>query len=350
MSDSIGNLNGDDENEDNDNDDGQVMAAFAVPLRRKEKKSVDFSRWREVISDNAAGISSNKESNELIVKPKSILLDGVNVANRIDENVSRHVSFKNVVQVEGGVFENDPKEDVEMQSADFSKEVVVEEQEDVSEMNIDDVSTDVWNELHWSERVTYKNPNNPTFDNDNDNMMESFRNSGHGNTYFGLRHEPNTLDSQIDDIDAENRARLQKMSADEIVEAQDELKKRLNPSLLKKLRERGQNKSKKQKSSASDVRIGGQVGNLQDENLTDKPTFPRTETSNNAIKTDSVKTLVDSPLLVSDSSCSPWDSWSKRVESVRELRFSLEGNVIDISGRDSLSVCYLNMLVLSQNI
>lgn len=331
MSDSIGNLNGEDEDEDEDDDgDGQVMAAFAEPVRRKEKKSVDFSRWRELITDNA-GPSSNKGSNKLIAKTKRMQLDGVNEAKRIDENVSRHVNFENAVQVEGGVYDS-KEQDVEMESADISKKVVVAEQEDVSDMNIDDVSTDVWNnELHSSKRLTYKNPNKPTLG--NHYMMESLRRSGHGSNYLGLKQEPKTVDSQIDDIDAENRARLQKMSADEIAEAQDELKKRLNPSLLEKLRKRGQNKSKKQKSSTLDIRIGGQVGDLQDENLTDKPTFPRTETSYNATKTDSVKMPADSPLLVSDSSCSPWDTWSKRVESVRELRFSLEGNVIDISGR-----------------
>ncbi|KAL8098401.1 hypothetical protein AgCh_031236 [Apium graveolens] len=315
------------------------MAAFAEPVRRKEKKSVDFSRWRELISDNA-GTSSNKGSNKLFAEPKPKELNGVNEGNRIDEDAGRNridedagrcVSFENAVQVEGGELENDSKEqDVEMESADFSEKGVVAELEDVSDMNIDDMSTDVCNEHYSSERLAYKNPNKAIID--DHYMMESLRNSGHGSNYLGLRKEPKSLDNQIDDIDAENRARLQKMSADEIAEAQDDLKKRLNPKLLEKLRKRGQNKLKKQKSSTSDVMIDGQVENLQDENLTDKPTFPLTETSYNGTKTDSVKTLADSPLLVSDNSCGPWDTWSKRVESVRELRFSLEGNVINISG------------------
>ncbi|KAL1811627.1 hypothetical protein ACET3Z_021692 [Daucus carota] len=343
LSDSIGNLNDEDENEDDD-DNGEMMAQFAEPVQRKEKKSVDFSRWRELINDNAgmiskpvqrkeqelmtnAVMSSNKESNKLNAKPKE--LNGVNEANKIDENVSRHVDFENAVQVEGGVFGNDYKvQDVEMEIADFSKKnVVVEQEEDVSDMNIDDVSTDAHNELFLSEPTNHRNPYKSALD--RNDILESVLKPGRVDKYLGFEQEPKTLGSQID---AENRARLQEMSADEIADAQDELKKRLSPSVLENLRRRGQDKSKKQKNSTSGVRIGGQVGNLRGENLNDKSTFPQSETSLNATETDLVMTQADKAMPVNDNSGSPWDAWSKRVESVRELRFSLEGNVIDMSG------------------
>ncbi|CAI0468957.1 unnamed protein product [Linum tenue] len=97
------------------------------------------------------------------------------------------------------------------------------------------------------------------------------------------------------EIDVENRARLQNMSAEEeIAEAQAEIMEKMNSSLLNLLKKRGQQKLKQQNVSESDVALEKQPAN-------------------------------ETP-----SSCTSWNAWSDRVEAARGVRFSLEGNVIPV--------------------
>ncbi|KAI3446305.1 hypothetical protein Pfo_002970 [Paulownia fortunei] len=141
--------------------------------------------------------------------------------------------------------------------------------------------------------------------------------------------EEDSLESQID---AENHARLAKMSADEIAEAQAEIMAKLNPELINALKNRGQAKVKKQKFSLSDV-TGGEADSMQHEKNLSK----LIASSDNTISEKPVKIVPGdtqqdkddkaSPN-ISPENCSMWVAWSKRVERVRDMRFSLDGNII----------------------
>ncbi|XVE67218.1 hypothetical protein DITRI_Ditri08aG0142500 [Diplodiscus trichospermus] len=62
------------------------------------------------------------------------------------------------------------------------------------------------------------------------------------------------------EIDAENRARLEKMSQEEIAQAQAEIMEKMNPALLQLLKKRGQEKLKHQKHSSSDLASNIELG------------------------------------------------------------------------------------------
>lgn len=148
----------------------------------------------------------------------------------------------------------------------------------------------------------------------------------------------NSLESQID---AENRARLLKMSSGEIAEAQAEIMTKLSPDLIKALKRRSQEKAKKLKFSLSDTATGGETVSGQHtekssnvsvnfdcsnshkrerEVLGDKPTSKENEVTQDMDKKDH----------------SLWNAWSKRVENVQNLRFSLDGNMIDSNITDDV--------------
>ncbi|XP_008236093.1 PREDICTED: transcriptional elongation regulator MINIYO [Prunus mume] len=126
-----------------------------------------------------------------------------------------------------------------------------------------------------------------------------------------------SLETQIDE---ENRARLQGMSADEIAEAQAEIMGRLDPALLNVLKRRGEEKLRKQRSPRSD---------------NNEPKFsPSSESGmshvDTTITSNHTKTAEENGLEQNSgqASGSLWTAWRERVEAARELRFSLDGTVI----------------------
>lgn len=126
-----------------------------------------------------------------------------------------------------------------------------------------------------------------------------------------------SLETQIDE---ENRARLQGMSADEIAEAQAEIMGRLDPALLNVLKRRGEEKLRKQRSPSSDnnepkISPSSQSGMSHvDTTITSNHTNTAEE---NGLEQNS-----------GQASLSLWTAWRERVEAARELRFSLDGTVI----------------------
>ncbi|KAI5577602.1 hypothetical protein BDE02_09G123800 [Populus trichocarpa] len=138
------------------------------------------------------------------------------------------------------------------------------------------------------------------------------------------------------EIDAENRSRLQSMSAEEIAEAQAEIMEKMNPELLNLLKKRGQEKLKKKNVSSSDEAVSSQVDSIPIENRLIKHSeisphagSERPEMMTANISKDT-KSGLDNNVLhdLSTTSGCLWNTWSERVEAVRGLRFSLEGTVI----------------------
>lgn len=142
--------------------------------------------------------------------------------------------------------------------------------------------------------------------------------------------EDTSLESQID---AENRARLQGMSPEEIAEAQAEIMERLNPSLLKLLKKKGEERMKL-KSSGMD--ISNDVKPIQkSEDINEAPTLSASEISTAVAETSTTSKDTQSGLDNGEgrnpkpSGGSLWSTWSERVEGARGLRFSLDGTIVE---------------------
>ena len=120
-------------------------------------------------------------------------------------------------------------------------------------------------------------------------------------------------------INAENYARLQTMSHEEIVKAQAELFEKMDPALVTILKKRGQDKLKKRKHSVPEVSeecpsdIHSPQGGQQAA-VTPSPS--------------SQVTAIPKEASVASQGFF-WDSWTERVEAVRDLRFSFDGCVLE---------------------
>ncbi|KAL0365713.1 UNVERIFIED_CONTAM: Transcriptional elongation regulator MINIYO [Sesamum angustifolium] len=351
----VGNFKVINDNDDADEDvgegedcDGMELAAgVANPVERKEKKGLDFSRWKEIVRNDSNSVLYEKKkamhSNALevghktqgrksgnldreIAGPDNAKLHGT---SRVD-NAKEH--FMTKYDKASSVFQEVKEKTegmLEMASAKefhsfehVKNEIVQPGQCPQSDINISEDITLVekvpmQNESSKEKRVGLKMQH----------MHKSHLPSGFaGQNVVGGE---GSLESQID---AENHARLAKMSADEIAEAQAEIMAKLNPKLINALKKRGQAKVKRQKFSLSEI-TGGEADDLQHEkNLSDLTTNSYNSISDKPVE----KVPQDTPKDEGDKSfsntspqdCGLWDAWSKRVERVRNMRFSLDGNII----------------------
>ncbi|WCJ38791.1 hypothetical protein M5689_019828 [Euphorbia peplus] len=257
--------------EDTDPTDFNPISAFANPLQRKHKRDLNLRQWRELIpSDNAF------ETHE------------------IDRNKQR--SKKTGKQ---------QKDDIEMYDSD---DVHVRDDNGVAKLNL--------------EKLENKDPALPELLSMKEQEISTKLSNSNLNN-FKNRQASISLESEID---AENRARLNSMSSEEIAEAQAEIMNKMNPALLNLLKLRGQKKPKQQNFSSSEEVINGGV-------------HPSPATENQSVKKLNVSSHLgseDSNMIektATDSKSGPnrdsmWNSWSARVEAVRRLRFSLEGSII----------------------
>ncbi|KAJ4769823.1 RNA polymerase II-associated protein 1 [Rhynchospora pubera] len=190
------------------------VATFAKPIERKEKKELNFSQWRDLVSNNDPNPPKIRQK---VVKPSP-------------KTTEREIKEINVPLIK----------DVPMRDA----------QEETSQ-NLRPVS---------------------------------------------LREE----------IDSENTARLNQMSAEEIAEVQKEIMEKMNPALLDMLKRRGKNKL---------------------ENRSDSERERNREVKQKDAGATAGDWLKQSHGRVGDDS---WKNWSNRVERVRLYRFKLNGDVLGI--------------------
>ncbi|KAL3539119.1 hypothetical protein ACH5RR_002485 [Cinchona calisaya] len=300
----------DDEEEDEEIFGGfDSSAAFAKPVQRKDKKGLDFTRWRDVIAGgDSSGVHKLDKDNNFIQskKPKN--------ASKLVETSHRSEAM-----------------DEDKDSGQFGE--VKEQKQDVSDMAIDvtqkNIRADVPAAEHFVQMAeTSRNAIAETREDmfiDKGLGLSEFPNKEMGNEIEGT-----SLEGQID---GENRARLGRMSSNEIAEAQAEIMARMSPALIEVLKKRGQDKLKKKKWSGSDTAATGEVKTLQDGSaLIDAPAFSHGDSSDAVMKTDAKEKWRDQgndsdPQFIPKNS-SLWDSWSKRVENVREIRFSLDGSIV----------------------
>ncbi|KAK9088196.1 hypothetical protein Scep_027278 [Stephania cephalantha] len=162
-----------------------------------------------------------------------------------------------------------------------------------------------------------------------------------------LGNIPESFGSIETQIDAENRAVLERMSTGEIAEAQDEIRERLRPELLEMLRKRAQKKQQQQSSGGMRVRDVGESAEQTNQNhglnrIAASSDVPMSKGDNGGIppQVSAAPVASQSNGLLGENgeakktlqSSSLWSEWSRRVEAVRTLRFTLEGNVVEDNG------------------
>ncbi|GMH18122.1 hypothetical protein Nepgr_019963 [Nepenthes gracilis] len=318
------------EEEDNDTINYGAIANFAQPIVRKKKKGLDLSKWRDLIP-------SNKVSNSLKKAEQESMTLGM-------------------LKLQG----NGEAMKISCEKSKSNKPCLETRIEEKSALAIDAMELD-----RFGKPSSIASNNNGGFKLNNDwsgSTEEDSMSTSHDGKVLQIMspdisvrkgeltlHRPimqerdisssfasSSLESQID---AENHALLQKMSPDQIAEAQAEIRDKINPKLLKLLKKRGEEKLRKQSSSVLDSSAKSGVGtdDMQvDEHLNqdEKVSLVLESDTSSLAMIDALQDKVKS----SDGNlvgnlCPPvgslWDAWSKRVEAVRDLRFSLDGNVVE---------------------
>lgn len=288
-------------------------------MERKENKGLDFSRWREIVASDNSSVPYKREESAHKLKSTSKERKAVAEVSRNKSNSNERTPDKYgkgaILSVEDGA----KSQDVSMED-----EHMVQEQEEGMTMDINQggmeqsanhsvlpeqrcgngitgQDEEMIEDMHPTLQVHTQKHNIPA-----NNTDASF----HSREVEGSQNS-SSLESQIDE---ENRAKLARMSADEIAEARAELMAKLSPAMLAALKRKGQEKMKRAKSSKSGSQHSGEKHNLLDE-------------MKNAASQGTLENVKDDTPKLS-ASTSLWDDWSKRVESVRELRFSLDGNIV----------------------
>ncbi|XVF00817.1 hypothetical protein REPUB_Repub04eG0034600 [Reevesia pubescens] len=124
------------------------------------------------------------------------------------------------------------------------------------------------------------------------------------------------------------------MSPEEIAQAQAEMMEKMDPALLNLLKKRGQEKLKKRKDSSLNLAANSELG-ISHENQSNNAIDSSDKESNNSkmvtTRSNITKSGLDNGMdkNVDPVSVSLWNAWSQRVEAVRELRFSLDGTVVE---------------------
>ncbi|MCD7463307.1 hypothetical protein HAX54_050317 [Datura stramonium] len=272
------------------------IGSFAKPVERKENKGLDFSRWRDIVaSDNSSVLYKREESARKLKstskEPKAVEEVSRNKSNSNECTPDKYVSMEDEHMVQ--------KEEEDMAMEQSTNHSVVPKKRWGN--GISEHEEEIIEDMHPSLQVNAQKHNISA--NKTDASFDSQEVEG--------RQDACSLESQID---AENQAKLVRMSADEIAEAQAELMAKLSPAVLEALKRKGQEKLKRGKSSKSGSHHTGEKGSLLDQ--------MKTATSQGTLK----NVEGDTPKLSARTSV--WDDWSKRVESVRELRFSLDGNTV----------------------
>ncbi|XP_012568335.1 transcriptional elongation regulator MINIYO isoform X2 [Cicer arietinum] len=302
----------DHDNDDSDNDvedeedtafmEFEKVAAFANPVQRKKTKGLDFEKWKEITQDDKSSSGRYLEK---------------------DVSNSSQTSGKKKKE-KGG--KNDKKISSYSDDSLFASTAV------------DDAKPqfDTSNKVEYQKKIeyglAYGDKKEKEFAAERDRVCSDRMPDHSFASVDGLRPEQNHFISEQEptsiesEIDYENRARIQQMSAEEIAEAKAEILEKMSPALLKLLQKRGKEKLKKPSSIKSEVGTVSEPVNRHAQS-TQEAKHPQTEDD-----LPSKKQLDDkntSRKTSTTTSSSSWNAWSNRVEAIRELRFSLAGDVVD---------------------
>ncbi|KAK8940043.1 hypothetical protein KSP40_PGU018533 [Platanthera guangdongensis] len=279
--------------DDMDETDYAPISAFAIPIERKEKKSLDFSSWKGLVSGGDSNSTSYQPNKKQAIP---------------SEEKKKTVSARFPCRNDEALKESP----VAVKRAKPSSDMVCQNGESgvqFSQSNGLELATVVEN-LSINGKETHM-------------LMSSTQGFG----------------STMDDIHAENSARLNLMSSQEIADAQLEIIEKMNPAVIEMLKKRGRDKLGNMKSSDLEQDNCGLDSQL--------PEACKNRGNDNVGSELSSGSLISSKMTAMHPDCGPagqehssnWTIWSERVEKVRELRFSLEGNAMVVDSYQISNGC-----------
>ncbi|KVH88004.1 transcriptional elongation regulator MINIYO isoform X1 [Cynara cardunculus var. scolymus] len=288
-----------DDGEDEDHTNFDLAAAYANPIQRKQKKGLDFRHWQELMNGNNTSEFSNKREHKFddSAKPSDLKKGSGSTISKV---VKRHEEKIGEVGIDDVHSNFDDGMRSTLKAKDISENVIGEAREEIM-VDMGELNTPA-SRMHSNSR----------------------------SVDAGIEQGSTSMESEID---AENRAQLEKMSTDEIAEAQAEIMKKMNPALIKILQKRGQDKMRKKSESGSAIcSIGKVVDEKAEKESISATLLPESDNAQNMIvrNPNRKQTGLESKDLpeVKSSASSLWDAWSTNVEAARDLRFSLDGDVM----------------------
>lgn len=337
----VGNLNlhNDNDNEDDhtgeeeDFDGMETAADVANPVQRKEKKGLDFSRWQEIVKKDVKSAYHEKEKGsypngmEVRQTEKKMGSNGLSrpIADLDDAKLQSVTTGNNVSKIKE--VKDETKDTSLLASAKEFRGFRYDKNENgvQTKQYQQDGSAESEGSTVVEEVSTWRNELSKEVDLKMQNMQKSYAASG----FSAQKLVGGEKDSLQSEIDSENCARLADMSVDEIAEAQAEIMAKLNPELINALKKRGQAKARRQKSSLTDVSGSASDGMQREAALSKSSENTVSHESMEIVPGDAPKNKDDkaSPNVSSDKG-SIWNAWSKRVERARDVRFSIDGDII----------------------
>lgn len=263
------------EEDDKDETDYSPISAFASPIERKKKKGLDFSRWRNFVSQSDHAVSKPTG------KTKKISSTIFSACSDAFEEVVPGFSEPAVV-----VKRAKSSSDVACQNGDSGMQFWQNNGVELSEEKLDNYREDT------------------------EMLMSNLQG----------------FDSTMEDIHTENLARLKQMSLGEIADAQAEIIEKMNPAMVEMLKKRGQEKFGNRKIVQSSEEKGVHlVENGKNSGKDDVSSGPPSQGTKSTAMAPVQADWVSGGQVNSNS----WTIWSERVEKVRELRFNLEGDALN---------------------
>ncbi|XP_028803506.1 transcriptional elongation regulator MINIYO [Neltuma alba] len=343
------NNDGSDDNFEDDEEDKDFMEfdpvkAHANPVQRRNKKGLDFSRWKEFIQEDNSPLGKKPEERMLHSRqPREKKMDGEQgktadkgTSSSADTGITTFMEAQAKPQSyssDSGIINS-----VSPMELDNSRKLDL--QESTKDARIYDVEEASKYEAG-SNQVNSKRMPDDSFGSldvlsrAEQNSLTSRMDSCSTSDKFVNEPISMTLESQID---AENQARIKQMSAQEIAEAHAEIVEKMSPALLRLLQKRGEEKLRKKSNLVLEAGTGHESVNQHAENVNDA--------KSSLLAKNDVSSTLEPPLenkekMLDDEdnmtktsttgSSSSWNAWSDRVEAVRELRFSLAGDIVENS-------------------
>lgn len=330
------------------------ISVFAKPVQRKERKGLDLSHWKELMQSDDISKTKGKEvsksslwKNERQMRDgkaiknvgkKSTLSDslGANAADVVasmDVDVESHLNaHRPLTKTEEGMRSEFSVSSVTEMDLDDSGQIQLQE-------NIKNADSDYFSRRSGLMAIDGQASAKRMVHNDcakaEYGKMENIEpiQTAVPKQFHNLGNQQGTM-SLVSEIDAENRARLADMTHEEIAEAQAEIMKKMDPALLNLLKKRGQEKLKKQNDPSSNLAANSELGipcGNQSKNYINSPNIESKYSQKVTTSSDFTKSGFDNglELNVDPASGSLWNAWSQRVETVRELRFSFDGSVVE---------------------
>lgn len=308
--------------EDKDDTDFEPDAAFAHPIKRKQKKGLDFSKWRELVTEDYHPVNQKTKMDPSLLLAESGEGMGVMEAT---EYVQGDINSSLPVLPDTNPF-NDERVSKEPHPNSNVGPVKSPDSMAIASGTGDSVLISDLEHHHLGSLPVQEFPKDDGFVTQN-SVSNKFPDGQRGSLSF------------MDDIDAENDARVQNMSREEIAQAQAEIMDKMSPGMVEMLKRRGLKKLV-QKSDKSDLDTGHQCTSTPDATHLPQDSEParpfKGGTANNssmaeAASTENTSNRPDNGGRESStaSDSSSWNLWTERVEKIRASRFSLDGSVVD---------------------